>query len=99
MQSYENNELKQIQSTEFERDLEIQVSSNLYYTDEVSKASSKAYSVLGTLKRTYESRNKEIWKKLYTNYIKPHLDFAVSALNPCLKKRHSSPRKSSAQSL
>ena len=86
MRSYENNESRQIQTTESERDLGIQVSSNLKYADQVSKASSKANSVLGMLKRTFVSRNKEIWKKLYTTYIRPHLEFAVSAWNPYLKK-------------
>jgi ribonucleases P/MRP protein subunit RPP40 len=65
MRSYENNESKKIEITESQRDLGIQVSSNLKYADQVSKASSKANSVLGMLKRTFVSRNKEIWKKLW----------------------------------
>ena len=42
--------------------------------------------MLGMLKRTFATRNKDIWKKLYTTYVRPHLEFAVSAWNPYLKK-------------
>ena len=42
--------------------------------------------MLGMLKRTFVTRNKDIWKKLYTTYVRPHLEFAISAWNPYLKK-------------
>ena len=86
MQSYDNEELIQIEKTDSERDLGIQVSSNLKYHNQVSKAASKANSMLGMLKRTFVSRDKKIWKKLYTTYVRPHLEFAVSAWNPYLQK-------------
>jgi ribonuclease P/MRP protein subunit RPP40 len=38
------------------------------------------------MKRTFVTRNKEIWTKLYTTYVRPHLEFAISAWNPYLKK-------------
>ena len=86
MKSYDNEELIQIEKTYSERDLGIQVSSNLKYHNQVSKAASKANSMLGMLKRTFVSRDKNIWKKLYTTYVRPHLEFAVSAWNPYLQK-------------
>ena len=42
--------------------------------------------MLGMLKRTFISRNTNIWKKLYTTYVRPHLEFAVSTWNPYLQK-------------
>ena len=56
MKSYDNEELIQIEKTDSERDLGIQVSSNLKYHNQVSKAASKANSMLGMLKRTFVSR-------------------------------------------
>ena len=85
-QSYESNQRIQIQPTESERDLGIQVSSNLKYSEQISKATSKANSVLSMMKRTFITRNKEIWKKQYITYVRPHLEFAISAWNPYLKK-------------
>ena len=38
------------------------------------------------MKRTFVSRNQEIWKKFYITYVRPHMQFAMSAWNPYLKK-------------
>ena len=86
MKSYDNEDLIQIEKTESERDLGIQVWANLKYDAQVSKSASKANSMLGILKRTFVTRNIDIWKKLYTTYVRPHLEFAVAAWNPYLKK-------------
>ncbi len=51
-----------------------------------NKAAAKANSMLGMMKRTFLSRNTTLWKKLYTTYIRPQLEFAVSAWNPYLFK-------------
>ena len=86
MKSYDSEEQIQIEKTESERDLGIQVQANLKYDAQVSKSASKAKSMLGMLKRTIVTRNIGIWKKLYTTYVRPHLEFAISAWNPYLKK-------------
>jgi gas vesicle protein len=86
MKNYNNDLSTIIEKTESERDLGIQVSSNLKYNDQISIATSKANKMLGTLKRTFITRDKIIWKKLYTTYVRPHLEFAVGAWNPYLKK-------------
>ncbi len=36
------------------------------------------------LKSNFISRDAELWKKLYATYIRPHLEYAVGAWNPCL---------------
>ena len=38
------------------------------------------------LKKAFVSRTLVIWKTLYTTYIRPHLEFAISAWKPYLKK-------------
>ena len=34
------------------------------------------------MKRTFVSRNMRLWTKIYKTYIRPHLEFAISAWNP-----------------
>ena len=38
------------------------------------------------LKRTFESRESELWKKLYISLVRPHLEFAVQVWHPSLQK-------------
>ena len=68
--------------TDLERDLGVYISSNLKSQGQVNQATNKANSVLGMLKRTFVCREVIIWKKLYTTYIRPHLEFAVAVWNP-----------------
>ncbi len=37
-------------------------------------------------RRTFISIDEKLWKKLYLTYVRPHLEFAVQAWNPYLKK-------------
>ena len=69
-----------------ERDLGVQVSANLKYEDQVRIVANKANEMLGILKHTFVSRETQLWKKLYTTYIRPHLEFAIAAWNPHLEK-------------
>jgi hypothetical protein len=71
--------------TDVERDLGVTVASNLKSKEQVNQASNKADSVLGMLKRTFVCREIRIWKKLYTTYVRPHLEFAVAVWNPYQK--------------
>ena len=45
-----------------------------------------ANSILGLLKRTLTTRDSNTSKKLYTCYIRPHIEFAVSSWNPYTKQ-------------
>ena len=38
--------------------------------------------MLGLLKHTFTDRGANLWKKLYTSYVRPHLEFAVPVWNP-----------------
>lgn len=69
-----------------ERDLGIIFSSDLTWTAHVQAVASKANRILGQLKNTFVSRDLELWKKLYVSMVRPHLEFAVSAWSPYLKK-------------
>ena len=45
----------------------------------------KANKILGMLSRTFEYRDLELIKSLYTTFVRPHLEFAVAVWSPYLK--------------
>ena len=75
-----------IESSTSEIYLDVQIFNDLKYERQAQIAAAKANKVLGTLKNTFISRDTKIWKKLYTTYIRPHLEFAVTAWSPYLEK-------------
>ena len=90
-----------LESTTHEKDLGVTVSNNLKPSLQCNKAAAKASSIYGMLKKSFHSRNLPIWKLLYSTYIRPHLEFAVSVWNPyqktdisVLESRHFSQRSS-----
>ena len=76
---------KTLGSTTVEKDLGIMISNDLKPRAQVQKASSKANSMLALLKNTFFSREPLLWKKLYTTYVRPHLEYVVSAWSPYTK--------------
>jgi hypothetical protein len=45
-----------------------------------------ANRVLGRLKKAFRSRSLNLWRVLYLAYIRPHLEFAVQAWSPHLRR-------------
>ena len=64
----------------------IEIINDLKLHSQVCKASSTANKVIGILKNSFSSRDPILWKRLYTIYVRPHLEYAVSAWNPYSKK-------------
>ena len=60
------------------------VSSNINRKEQINSMLSKANMLLGMLKRSFESRDTDLWKKLYTSMIRPHLEYTVQIWNPRL---------------
>ena len=58
------------------------ISSDLKSHDQAVRASAKAMRMLGLLRSTFVSRCTSIRLKLYTTYVRPHLEFAVPAWRP-----------------
>jgi hypothetical protein len=71
-----------LEETTSERDLGIQIDNKLKFEDQTIKAVGKANGMISMLKRTFVSRDIKIWSKLYKTYIRPQLEFAISAWNP-----------------
>ena len=76
---------RELAKTDLERDLGVYVSHDLKHRGQVAQAANKADRMLGILKRTFTHRGIDLWKKLYITYVRPQLEFAVSAWNPYQK--------------
>ena len=68
--------------TEEERDLGIIMSRTLKPSNQCAKAAKTASMVLGQITRAFYYRDKTIFVKLYKQYVRPHLEFAVQAWSP-----------------
>ena len=70
----QDGERRKLTRTSNERDLGVQISKDLKPHDQVCKMALTTNRVLGVLKNTFVSRDPELWKRLYTTYVRPHLE-------------------------
>ena len=69
----ESNNLKILEDIKSERDLGVIFESNLKWTEQIGASVYKANRALGMLSRTFESREVDIWKQMYTSMVRPYL--------------------------
>ena len=67
---------------EEERDIGVTVQKNMKPSKHCKKAADTASAVLRQLARNFHYRNKITFKKLYIQYVRPHLEFAAPAWSP-----------------
>ena len=80
-------------TTDTERDIGVLVANSMKPTKHCQKAAQTASSVLGQITRAFHYRDRKTFVKLYKQYVRPHLEFAVTAWSPwteadkeCLEK-------------
>jgi len=71
-----------VESSKSERDLGVQVTSDLKWHTQSSLAASKASRVLGSLGRMFVSRDVKLWRKLNVSLVHPHLEYAFLVWAP-----------------
>jgi hypothetical protein len=69
-----------------EKDLGVWVDSSLKSGLQSGKAAEKGMKALRMIRRTFESLNKENFHILYRSFVRPHLEYAVQAWSPYLRK-------------
>ena len=69
-----------------ERDLGVTVTSDLKVSRQCLNAVSKANKVLGMVSRQFHNLDKTSFLILYKGFIRPHLEYAIQAWSPYLKK-------------
>ena len=62
-------------------DFGITVSSNFDCKEQINSELNQVNRVLGILKRTFVSRETDLWKELFTYMIRPHLKYPVQVWN------------------
>ena len=81
-----SGERVEIEETNSEFDLGVVINNKLKWDDQVDQATLKANSVLGTLKRTFVHWNARVLIKLFTTYVRHHIEYWSSVWNPYRKK-------------
>lgn len=72
--------------SEEERDLGVTVHKSGKPSRQCAEAAKKANRILGMIKRTIISREKEIILQLYKTLVRPHLEYCVQAWSPYLRQ-------------
>lgn len=73
---------RRLEVTEEEKDIGVVVTKNLRPGKQCAKAAQTARAVLGQITRAFHYRDKRIFKNLYVQYVRPHLEFAGPAWAP-----------------
>ena len=73
---------RKLEETVLEKDLGIYVSNTLKPTEHCHRAASKAMSALRILYNVFDSLNETNFPVLYTTFVRPHLDYCLSAVGP-----------------
>ena len=72
-------------STE-ERDIGVQITSNLKPAAQCAKAAKTGMTVLGQISRAFHYRDRHTFLRLYKQYVRPHLEFSSQAWSPWHQK-------------
>ena len=71
-----------LQESVIEKDVGVNVIQSLKPSAQCAKAAKKANQVLGQMSRALHFRDKYTWVRLYVQYCRPHLEYAVQSWNP-----------------
>ena len=67
-----------------EKDIGVIIHESLKPSVQCTKASNKANSVLGQMRRAFHYRDRIVWLGLYKTFVRPHLECSVQAWSPWL---------------
>ena len=74
-----NTELKMTESAKY---LGVEIDSKLSFNQHINNTCKKAYSVLGFLRRNFRNCPRKVKADLYSTYVKPILEYAVTVWAP-----------------
>jgi hypothetical protein len=76
---------QQLEVTEVERDIGVNVVKRLKQASQCQKAAETAQGVLSQISRAFHYRDRNVFLRLYIQYVRPHLEFASPAWSPWLE--------------
>ncbi len=77
---------EKLESIHCVKDLGATIVSNLKFSQQCKDAASKANRMLGSIKRNFSFKNKDIILPLYNSLVRSHLEYAVQFWLPHLAK-------------
>ena len=69
-----------------EKDLGVTIDMDLTFEDHIINKVNKANSIMGLIRRSFTYLDKHLFKKLFTTFVRPHLEYAQSVWSPHLVK-------------
>ena len=75
-----------LESVNCQRDVGIQIPRNLKFEEQCAAVINKANSVLGQIKRAFNTRDQNIILSAYQTYVLPHLDYCCQIWSPGTQK-------------
>ena len=69
-----------------EKDLGITIDSELTFEEHIMNQVKKANSIVGLIKRSFEYLSPQLFKKLFTSFVRPHLEYGQVIWSPKLRK-------------
>ena len=69
-----------------EKNLGVTFESDLKFDEHISAKVKKANAIVGLVRRTFNFLDCRMFKKLYTTFVRPHLEYAQAVWSPHLKK-------------
>ena len=69
-----------------EKDLGVIIDMELSFEEHMASKIKKANSIMGLIRRTFSFLDGETFKKLYTSFVRPHLEYANPVWSPHLRK-------------
>ena len=75
-----------LQVIDQETDIGVVVSKNLKPSDHCTKIAQVVCQILGQVLRSLHFRDKKMFPRLYTTYMRPHIEFASPIWSPLLRK-------------
>jgi ribonuclease P/MRP protein subunit RPP40 len=76
---------QQLEVTVEERDIGVCVTKSLKPSQQCAQAARSAQTVLSQISRAFHYRHRHIFKSLYVQYVKPHLEYAAVSWSPWLE--------------
>ena len=76
----------ELTKTDFEKDLDIWITSSLKPSLHCDKAAAAATRILGMLNRTFTKFSKELFIFLYKTYVRPQLEYCIQLWCPYLAR-------------
>ena len=77
---------KELEHVFEEKDLGVVIDTELNFEDHISSKVKKANMIMGLIRRSFSFLDRHLFKKLYTTFVRPHLEYAQAVWQPFLRK-------------